>query len=145
ACMTRWLWKSPKRSCSGAGGLWTGVLEPMHTRSTPGGPGMGEAPRRGRGVVARRVLADAHQLDALQTEHAVRLRPAPVVADEHADGAAERRVHGKAEVAGLEVALLEVLEPPPRLVLTMAGEVDLAVPAYLGAVGTHEHRRVEPV
>ena len=26
ACMTRWLWKSPKRSCSGAGGLWTGVL-----------------------------------------------------------------------------------------------------------------------
>ena len=25
-CITRWLWKSPNRSWSGAGGLWTGVL-----------------------------------------------------------------------------------------------------------------------
>ena len=88
-----------------------------------------------RRVVDRRVVPDADQLDALEAEHPVRLGPAAVVADQHPDPAAEGVERREPEVAPLEVALLQVLERPPRLVLAVPGQVDLAVAADLVAVG----------
>ena len=57
-----------------------------------------------------RVVAEHDHLDALQAHDAVGLRPAPVIADAHAENAAEHAPHRKAEIAGLEIALLEMLE-----------------------------------
>src|SRR5262245_43296412 len=81
---------------------------------------------RGR-VVHGRVVAKADQLYTLKAHDPVRLRPAPVIADAHADQAAERAPHREAQVPHLEVALLEVLERPIGLVLGMAGEMDLPI------------------
>ncbi len=75
----------------------------------------------GARVVHGRVVAERHQLDGLEPEHAEGLRPAAVVADAHADPAAEGVEGGEAEVADLEVALLQVLEGEVRLVLAMPG------------------------
>ena len=77
-------------------------------------------------VVNRRVVTDAHELDALQSQHAIRLGPAPIVAERDADQAPEGSVHAKPFRAGLEVLALEVLERPPRLRLLVAGQVHLA-------------------
>ncbi len=97
---------------------------------------------RGR-VVQRRVVAQHHHLDVLQTHHAISLGPAAVVADAHAHVAAERLEHREAEIADLEVALLEVLERPLGLVLGMARQVDLAVLAGDAAVTLDDDRGIE--
>ena len=76
-------------------------------------------------VVQRRVVAAQDQLDALQPHLAVRLGPAPVVADHHPDPAAERVPHAEAVGRGLEVVALGVLERAVGLVLLVAGDVDL--------------------
>src|SRR5215203_3476735 len=60
-------------------------------------------------VHRRRVEAEHDELDALQAHDAVGLGPAPVVADAHADDAAEHAPDREAEVARLEIALLEML------------------------------------
>src|SRR5207249_3426411 len=95
-----------------------------------------------RRVVDRRVVAQQHQLDALQPHHPVGLGPAAVVADAHADDGAAVPRDGPAEIAHLEVALLEVLERAPRLVLGVAGQVDLAVLEDAAAARVDEERRV---
>ena len=79
-----------------------------------------------------------HELRALQPEHPVGLGPAAVVADHHADDAAERPPHLEALGTDLEVALLEVLEGAPRLVLVVPGQVHLAVATDLVAVAADE-------
>src|SRR5204863_1040670 len=71
------------------------------------------------------------------------LGPAPVVADAHADVAAERLEHREAQVADLEIARLEMLERPRRFVLGMARQVDLAVLADDAAVALDDDRGVE--
>ena len=81
----------------------------------------------GEGIGARRVVAEHDQLDALETHHPVGLGPAPVVADAHPHDAVHGAEHGEAQVAGLEVALLEMLVDLARLGLRMAGDMDLAV------------------
>ena len=96
---------------------------------------------RGR-IVHRRVVAQHDHLDALQPHHAIGLGPAAVVADRHADDAAERAEHREAQVADFEIALLEILERTPRLVLGVAGQVNLAVLAEDAAVLVDENRRV---
>src|SRR5215472_15369096 len=99
---------------------------------------------RGR-VVHGRVVAEENHLDVLQAHHAVRLRPPPVVADAHAEEAAEGAPHAEAEVAHLEVALLEMLEGPPRLVLRVSGQVHLPVLAHDRPRLVDEDRRVVAV
>src|SRR5712664_2483580 len=94
-------------------------------------------------VLDRRVVAERDDLDPLQPHDAVGLGPAPVVADAHADDAAEGPAHGEAEIADLEIALLEMLEAAPRLVLGMAGKVDLAVLADDARALVDEDRGVE--
>ena len=96
-----------------------------------------------RRVVQRRVVPQHHHLDVLQAHHAIGLGPAPVVADAHAHVAAERLEHRKAEIADLEVALLQMLERPLGLVLAMAGQVDLAVLAGDAAILFDDDRGVE--
>ena len=91
-----------------------------------------------RRVVDRRVVAAQDQLDALQPHHPVRLRPPPVVADHHADEAAERPPHAEALRPGLEVVALGVLERPVRLVLLVPRQVDLAVAGDDRAVALDE-------
>ena len=80
-----------------------------------------------RHEVDRRVVTAEDHLHTLQPHHAVGLRPAAVVADGHADEAAEHPPHAEAEIAHVEVTLLEVLERPRRLGLGMPRQVDLAV------------------
>ena len=95
-------------------------------------------------VEGRRVVPDEHHLDPLKAEHTERLRPAAVVADRHPEDAAERPPDREAEVADLEVALLEVLERDVRPVVGVAGQVDLPVLADDLPVRPDEDRGVEP-
>ena len=62
------------------------------------------------GIDRGRVVADQHHLNTLQAHHAISLRPPPVVADRHAEDTAERAPDVEAEIARLEVALLQMLE-----------------------------------
>src|SRR5690606_4107886 len=91
------------------------------------------------GVVGGGVVAHQHQLDALQAVAAPALRPAAVVADQHAeDGGtpfARAADGGGAEVAMREIALLELLVALARADLLAAGEVDVAVLAEDRAIG----------
>src|SRR3546814_6430163 len=59
-------------------------------------------------------------LRALQRHDAIGLGPAPVVAEAHAEDAAHRAEHRESQIARLEIALLQMLEGPRRLVLGMA-------------------------
>ena len=67
----------------------------------------------GLGVIlvrVRRVVAEHQQLHALQRHDPVGLRPAAIVADAHAHHPPVEVPDREAEVADLEVVLLEVLE-----------------------------------
>ena len=79
----------------------------------------------------------------MQAHDAIGLWPAPVVADAHADLAAQGVVHRKAEVARLEIALLQMLERPPWLMLGMARQMDLAVLAGDPPAPVDQDRAVE--
>src|SRR5438309_6661706 len=79
------------------------------------------------GIDRGRVVADQHHLDALQTHDAIGLRPAPVVADRHAEDAAKGTPDVEAEITRLEVALLQMLEGALRIELRMARQMNLAV------------------
>ena len=96
-------------------------------------------------VVRRRVVAERDKLDPLQAHHPVALGPAPVVADHHADHAAERAPDREAQVADLEVALFQVLEWDARAVIGVAGQIDLAVLADDPAVRADQDRGVVAV
>ncbi len=78
-------------------------------------------------VLGRRVVAESNDLDPLQPHDAERLRPAPVVADAHADDRVQGAPHLEALVADLEVALFEVLERRIGQMLGMPRQMDLAV------------------
>ena len=93
-------------------------------------------------VEGRRVVAEHDQLDALQAHDPIGLRPAAVVADQHADDPLERAPDREAEIADLEVALLEVLERDACAVVGMARQVHLAVLADDPAVRPDQDRGV---
>ena len=111
--MHRWLWKSGKMI-------------------------VGRYPRQ----MGRRVVAEQNQLDALHAHDPIGLRPAAVVADAHADIGAERAPHRKAEIARLEIPLLQMLERVMRAVVGMTGQMHLAVLADDLGVLVHQDRRV---
>ena len=90
-------------------------------------------------------VAEEDHLHALKPHHAVRLGPPAVVADTHADEPAEDPPHAEAQVANLEVALLEVLEGAPRLVRGVTGHMDLSIRADETAGLIDEDRRVVSV
>src|SRR5260221_1105655 len=94
------------------------------------------------GIADRRVVAEHDELDALQPHDAIGLGPAPVVADAHAHDAAERPPHREAEIAGLEIALLEMLPRPLGIVLAVARQMDLAIGADDGAAPVDESRAI---
>ena len=96
-------------------------------------------------LCGRRVVAEQDQLDALQAHDAIGLGPAAVVADQHADDRIERPPDRKAEVADLEVALLEVLEGDALAVVGVARQVHLAVLADDLAVRPDQDRGVVAV
>ena len=79
------------------------------------------------GIGRGRVVTDQNHLDALQPHHAIGLRPAPVVADRHAENAAEHTPDIEAEIAGLEVTLLQMLEGAFGIELRMTRQMNLAV------------------
>ena len=91
----------------------------------------------------RRVVAEHDHLDALQAHDAIGLRPAAVVADAHAEDAAHGAPHREAEIARLEIALLQMLERALGVELGMAGQVHLAVLADDLAVAVDQDRGVE--
>jgi hypothetical protein len=83
-------------------------------------------------VDARRVVAEHDQLNLLQAEHAPAFRPAAVVADHHphvdaVEPAHRRADHREAEIAHLEIALLQVLHLALRVELGVPGQMHLAV------------------
>ena len=93
----------------------------------------------------RRVVAEQDQFDALHAHDAIGLRPAPVVADAHADIAAEGAPDRKAEIARLEIALLEMLKRIVRPVVGVAGQMHLAVFADDRGILVHQDRGVVAV
>src|SRR5438128_6577314 len=96
-----------------------------------------------RRIVHRRVVAEEDHLHALETHDPVRLGPAAVIADAHAHEPAEGAPHAPAEVPHVEVALLQVLEGPPALVLGMAGEVGLPALAHDAPRRVNQDRGIE--
>src|SRR5579862_1179300 len=58
----------------------------------------------------RRVAAEHDHFHALQAHHPIGLRPAPIVADRHAEDASHGAPDWKAGVARLEIAFLEMLK-----------------------------------
>src|ERR1043165_1584728 len=86
----------------------------------------------------RRVVAEHDHLDALQAHHTIGLGPAPVVADTHAHDPAHGAPYREAEIARLEIALLQMLEGALRIELGMARQVYLAVLADDLAVAVNE-------
>src|SRR5690606_9962829 len=97
-----------------------------------------------RRIMQRRVIAEHHQLDALQAEDAIGLRPAPIVAQRHAGNSPKGTPDAEAQVARLEIALLQVLESPPWLVLMVSRQMNLAVLADDLARLIDDDRGVEP-
>ena len=93
-------------------------------------------------VLGRRVVAERDDLDPLQAHDAKRLRPAPIVADAHADDGVEGAPHFEAFVADLEVALFEVLEWRVGQMLGMARQMDLAITPDDPSVALDQDRRV---
>ena len=96
-----------------------------------------------RWVVNRRVVADAHELDALQAQRTVRLGPPTVVADEQAHDAAVRAAHGEAIATDVEIALLEMLKSTPGFELVVARQVHLVIAVHDRARAVDEDRGVE--
>src|SRR5680860_1186182 len=80
-------------------------------------------------VCRRRVETDEYHFNTLQPHDPVGFGPAPVVADAHADDAAERAPYPETGIARLEVFLLQMLEGAFRIKLVVAGQVGLAVRA----------------
>ena len=74
-----------------------------------------------------RVVTEHDHLDALEAHDAIALGPASVVADHHAKPPAHGLPDRPAEIAGLEIALLEILKDGVRPVIGMTRQVDLAV------------------
>src|SRR5262249_23562391 len=77
--------------------------------------------------------------------HAIGLGPAAVVADAHAHDTAERLPGPKAQVAHLEVPLLQILKRMVRTAFGVAGQVNLAILADDAAVGRDQHPGVVAV
>jgi hypothetical protein len=71
--------------------------------------------------------SQAHQLDSLHSHDAIGLRPAAIVADAHADVAAEGAPHRKAQIARLEIAFLQMLKRIVRPVVGVAWQTHLAI------------------
>ena len=94
-------------------------------------------------VDRRRVEAEHDHLDALQAHDAIGLGPAPVVADAHAEDAAHGAPDRKAEIARLEIALLQMLVGALRVELGVAGQMHLAVLADDRAGSVDQDRGVE--
>src|SRR3981081_2760003 len=79
------------------------------------------------GVDRGRVVAEQDHLHALQAHDAIGLRPAPVVADRHADDAAHRPPHVEADIARLEITFFKVLEGALAVEFRMARQMNLAI------------------
>src|SRR5215813_202395 len=90
-----------------------------------------------------RVETEHHHLDALQPEHAKSLRPPPVVADAHPEHAVQQAPCRKANIAGLEIALFEMLVTALRIEFIVARQMDLAVLADDDASLVDQYRSVE--
>src|SRR5579883_1633716 len=81
----------------------------------------------GGGIVHRRIVADQNHFRVAERQLPICFWPAAVVANRLADFAAESVDRGKGLHAGVEIALLEVLERPPGLVLFVSRKMNLAV------------------
>ena len=78
------------------------------------------------GIDRGRIVAEQDHLHALQTHDAIRLRPAPVVADRHAEDAVHRAPDTETQIARLEITLLKMLEGTLGVEFRMARQMNLA-------------------
>src|SRR5579872_3715239 len=95
---------------------------------------------RGR-IMPRGVVADQHHLDALKSHDPVRFAPAAIVANGHADHAAEGVDHAESRT-WLEVTFLQMLKGSPWLVFGMSRQMNLAVFGNDRAAPVHQNGRV---
>ena len=111
--------------------------------ASPADCGRGRAGRaRARADCAPACCSRADQLRSLQAHHPIRLGPASVIADAHAHDAVEGAPHREAQVAHVEIALLEMLEGAVGLVLRVPREVDLSILADERSPAVHQDGRV---
>src|SRR3954447_6786613 len=78
-------------------------------------------------ILDRRIIAERDDLDPLQPHDPVRLGPASVIADAHADHRVHEAPNPETLVADVEIALFEMLKRRLRQVLGMPRQVDLAI------------------
>ena len=90
-----------------------------------------------------RIEAECDQLDALQCHYPVNFGPSPVIADAHAEDAAHEAPDRKAEIAWLEIALLQVLMGALRVEFGVARQVHLAVLADNRPCAVDQDCRIE--
>src|SRR6185312_6247657 len=93
-------------------------------------------------VELRRIEAKQHHLDALKAHNTISLGPSPIVADAHPHDAAHRLPHREAEIAYVEIPLLEMLPEIIGPVVGMARQMHLAVFADDLALVVDQDRRV---
>ena len=98
---------------------------------------------RGLRVGGRRIVAEHDHLHALQPHDAIGLGPAPVIADRHPEQAALELPDRETEIAGLEIALLEMLVRTLGVELGMARQMHLPVLADDPAGVVDQDRAVE--
>src|SRR5690606_29991760 len=101
-------------------------------------PWLAQAP-----VSGGRVVAHHDQVHGLQAHDPAGLGPAAIIADAHADTQVARVEYRKAQVAYLEVLLLQMLYGIAVLRLRIARDVDLAVLADDRAIAVHQDAGVE--
>src|SRR5262249_11568889 len=100
---------------------------------------------RRRRIMPRRVVAEQDHFDVLEPHHTVGFRPAPIIANAHAEVGAHRSPHTPTQIPDLEVALFQVLERAPGLVFGVPGQMDLAILADDAAALVDQDRGVETV
>src|SRR4030081_3246974 len=98
-------------------------------------------------IVGCGIVANTHQFDALQAQHAPGFRPAAIVADHHAhDRVAPIRPGpkgGKSEVAISKIALFELLVARAGAGLDRTRQMDLAITAEYFAVVIDQDGTIE--
>ena len=85
------------------------------------------------------IVADQNHLGILQAQHPEGLGPAPVIADRHADVAANKVPHPKSQVPHFKVQFLEMLVTAFGIEVAVAGQVYLAILAHNRSIGADKN------
>src|SRR5215470_3264792 len=98
---------------------------------------------RRKRMMARGIIAKDHHLNILKAHDPVSFRPAAVIANAHAHICAHGPPDAKTEIPDFEIALFKMLKWAFRLIVSVAGQMNLAIFANDPAGAIYKDRGVE--